>query len=429
MLAAFALRRSNLTLFVTSLIFLIGFDVRAILFASTPERLSGFSAKIHSLSETTYDFVVFDLIVFKLILAAALLLIPPASRAHTPDRLSNYSNLGRALIPSICAIGFALSWIGFFAILSSIFGSIDHAVDILQRRALIFGSDVFFARTLNYVAGAFAILFCAMARKNLVNNANLWLAIAIIAIHSSLIFLTGSRGAAIIHLAAGLYALGIIDSKKMLTFKNLVTGLFGSLLAYFALLAGLSLRISAQTQESLASVFERTWAAGPDIVFGSFSFFELYAGAKHFAHVTGHTLGENFIALIYRPIPRSMWPEKPDLLGIEIREFYYGDRISGAPPTFVGEFYVAFGVFGVIIAAAIYACLVSAVERARNRENVYLKACGALMAFMLPVEFMKSGLEIGLFIFMYFAAVWIGTSLLIRALSTQHLDGARYQRF
>lgn len=61
-------------------------------------------------------------------------------------------------------------------------------------------------------------------------------------------------------------------------------------------------------------------------------------------------MGESFIMFIFAPIPRLIWPEKPSVrLGPYVAQALLDlNTQSGAPPSAIGEFYINFGMIGVI---------------------------------------------------------------------------------
>ncbi|MFT5123600.1 MAG: oligosaccharide repeat unit polymerase [Kiritimatiellia bacterium] len=58
--------------------------------------------------------------------------------------------------------------------------------------------------------------------------------------------------------------------------------------------------------------------------------------------------GKSYLTVIFAPIPRSMWPEKPSIgMGPMIGERVYGRTRSGIPPGFAAEAYINFSILGV----------------------------------------------------------------------------------
>lgn len=84
------------------------------------------------------------------------------------------------------------------------------------------------------------------------------------------------------------------------------------------------------------------------------------------AHITqrvpermDHKYGESYLRWIYSPIPRSLWPTKPDLgLGREVKQqVTHGVQrvdMGGRPPGFLGEGYINFGGLGLLAGAVLF---------------------------------------------------------------------------
>ena len=64
--------------------------------------------------------------------------------------------------------------------------------------------------------------------------------------------------------------------------------------------------------------------------------------------------GASFLSLIYAPIPRDMWPEKPNLsISKDVSHKIYGyseNNGAGIPPGMAAEMYINFGYAGILIA-------------------------------------------------------------------------------
>lgn len=69
--------------------------------------------------------------------------------------------------------------------------------------------------------------------------------------------------------------------------------------------------------------------------------------------------GESIIAIVFAPIPRIWWEEKPSVrVGQFVgKEIYLRDNLSGVPPTLIGELYLNFWWPGVILGMALLGAL------------------------------------------------------------------------
>ncbi|HEY6975027.1 MAG TPA: O-antigen polymerase [Chitinophagaceae bacterium] len=91
-----------------------------------------------------------------------------------------------------------------------------------------------------------------------------------------------------------------------------------------------------------------------------------------------YQFGETLVLWLVAPIPRTMWPKKPDITeGREIGELIYEKRDEnspggGVPPGFIAEMYLNFGYFGVIagtfIAGLILKLFYTAFKKVRQKS-------------------------------------------------------------
>lgn len=72
-----------------------------------------------------------------------------------------------------------------------------------------------------------------------------------------------------------------------------------------------------------------------------------------------YKLGETYTYFIVAPIPRSIWPSKPNVkIGRELASTVFGvGKYTGVPPGAVGELYLNFGVAGVIFGMFVWGVL------------------------------------------------------------------------
>lgn len=114
-------------------------------------------------------------------------------------------------------------------------------------------------------------------------------------------------------------------------------------------------------------------------------------GAKDFA------LGETYAHIAFAPIPRTVWPDKPEMaVGLFVKREIYGHATSrsGYPPGMIGEAYINFGLVGVLIIPAL---LGAAVRILYNSFAPYLgRNRGATLVYSLmiwPIGFQLGGLD------------------------------------
>ena len=89
-------------------------------------------------------------------------------------------------------------------------------------------------------------------------------------------------------------------------------------------------------------------------------------------------MGKSYINLIYTPIPRVIWPEKPTIkIGPYVAQeiLKYNNR-SGAPPGGIGELYLNFGWIGVIFGSFLLGLIMALIHR--NAISASNPAVGAI---------------------------------------------------
>lgn len=95
------------------------------------------------------------------------------------------------------------------------------------------------------------------------------------------------------------------------------------------------------------------------------TFDTLLQGVSH-AHQFGFQFGAKVLSIVLCFVPRGVWPEKPVVSGLEIGRQLYARGLVGTPNLsmpIVGDFYMDFGIVGVVIGALVVAVGVSALLR------------------------------------------------------------------
>lgn len=124
-----------------------------------------------------------------------------------------------------------------------------------------------------------------------------------------------------------------------------------------------------------------------------------------------HLLGESFAMFLVAPIPRLIWPEKPSVrlgpyVGQALLDF---NNNSGAPPSAIGEFYINFGLPGVVVGMFLVGILLKVVRSTYflSPDPVFSRVRYAL-ALMIVVHFFIADFSYAvLFVFKYGIGVFI----------------------
>ncbi|WP_422126840.1 O-antigen polymerase [Thioalkalivibrio sulfidiphilus] len=172
----------------------------------------------------------------------------------------------------------------------------------------------------------------------------------------------------------------------------IVLGVFSSI----AIVVGLAARVAAQQGLEMAAVLEDQVESVVRALTSTIPILDSYVISMLFVARHGHDYGSHFLDYFTRFIPRAWWAEKPDLLGIQIRESFWGDTVTGIPPTYFGEFYISWGLIGVLIAGFVFGGML---RYAYKVERTILNNPGLLTAYavLLPLvlfTLIRSGLEV-----------------------------------
>ena len=196
-------------------------------------------------------------------------------------------------------------------------------------------------------AGSSALYYFITAtlfNKKKLTLSNIALIITLFVIASAIPFLSSSRatiGQMIINSALLFFILGRLNNRW----------LFASIVVVVGMAFGMAqLRSIAQTD--LGYRADDTFI---DTIVGSGNFVDISRTSAIISRVpanTDHLHGLSYLALVTAPIPKAMWPEKPNpSMGPWVRSEVFGiwARNNGWPPNVIGEAYINFGYLGLLI--------------------------------------------------------------------------------
>lgn len=138
--------------------------------------------------------------------------------------------------------------------------------------------------------------------------------------------------------------------------------------------------------------------------------------SKKYTEQFGFLNGKNLLTALFCMIPRSIWSGKLEHSGVLVSEAFKANFTNLSCPIYA-EFYLAFGIVGVIIGAVALAYVVRLLEAAKKNENMpqygICNICIGMAIYcmrgaMLPTTAYMFGLIIS-FMIAYFIYLIIGT--------------------
>lgn len=401
MLGALSGLLSPLALFSYSII--LGVYVRFI-FVSSAAYFEGFSSILVSSGGKLESLALADILVFLVFVVIGYSAARGLKAKALSARFASSVDIPKDHVSFIaCWILFAGGWIIFLSVLSFEFGSIAQGVELLQRRVQLNSSALIIASIFLTVGLAG---LCSMVGKIREKSRLTWLFLVLCGLlHLIFLFMTGGRQLTIVHAITFLVAaFWSPKSRVRLSLRSLFFALVSIPIIIGVMILGLSMRISAQSGQELSESILQISPRIPHLISQTFNTFDLYLGARHYTEVVGYSYGSNFVDILSRFIPRSIWPEKPYTLNLLLRQFYYGDLASGVPPTLIGEFYIALGPIGIAVGGIFYGWLLRCLAyfKVLSLSSPAISATYIYLTLTLTVGTLKTGLEIGVFLCIYF---------------------------
>lgn len=201
-----------------------------------------------------------------------------------------------------------------------------------------------------YVVIAFCLFYGFVC-----GNGNKPKALMVVFIGFIMLLLSGARGN-LIQYVITLMMIWYIPKVGRVFFNLKIVAFLAFVL--IVLFVGLANRLAVQNNLEFSEVISEVSDRSVDTLTGPFAIYDHYGLSKIYADELGFDYGLSYLSNITRPIPRSMWAEKPQALGKLIREYFWGDTMGGVPPGLIGEFYISGGILSAVILMPIFSLLV-----------------------------------------------------------------------
>ena len=207
--------------------------------------------------------------------------------------------------------------------------------------------------------------------------------------------LSGGRGNLIQFLISVFILRELSVARLGLTVKPLVK--FGIVVvAALIIISGLTLRKANQFNESVFDVWSDVSREAASALISPFALIDHYALSRIYVEENGFDYGETFLNFATKPIPRSMWPNKPETLAIQVRRHFWGDELGGIPPGIYGEGYIALGFVGALIISVVIGAVGVMATRVYNQAK-FDQSLMPLCALIVPYfafNLIRSGWDI-----------------------------------
>jgi oligosaccharide repeat unit polymerase len=316
------------------------------------------------------------------------------------DSNSNY-------IIALCV--FAVFWLVFLLGLIDYYGSISDAFLNFRKRAITFTTKINLLRSL--LMGAYACLVFATnyfakrkVRKDVFKLEALFFGLCVV-FHLYGIFMTGGRGFALTQLFTLVFVYNHAKGGRILrfSFKSLVASFAAAIIVVIVVVGGYAMRMAAQQDISAQASLGNVSGEVVEVLSSTFPLIDLFVASSVYS-AEGLTYGENYVNIALRFIPRDLWPDKPRTLGLQMRQFFYGDTLSAVPPTVYGELYLAAGLLGLIFGGYLFGVLIKSIDIlfVSELEGFSVSIISYFLSFQIAFGILKSGFENSLLHVVYY---------------------------
>ncbi|MEJ2801436.1 O-antigen polymerase [Comamonadaceae bacterium PP-2] len=275
----------------------------------------------------------------------------------------------------------------FGGISNAILGFLSRTVDALEGFSYVtILSDVF-------VVASLSIFYSASVNRKRVHY---FLALLLVILALMLLMASGGRGNLIQYiLSLCILYFGI---RGKLSKKAVFVLSLSALVVVSAIFAGLAARKSVQNKTDFTVELADAAQSALPTLSAPFALLDHYNLSTIYVERNGFDYGTQFANFILKPIPRLLWPEKPNPIAIEMRITFFGDSLGGIPPGLFGEMYIAFGWFALLITPIFMVICISMISYLMRLQQFRGYSC-LVYAILVPYfafNLMRGGIDIGL---------------------------------
>lgn len=326
---------------------------------------------------------------------------------NTVKRLLTVGKLQKKFINKL--IVFSIFCLGaYFAIMIPALGGVSELVHAFAARVSdnIQGlgytgilSDIFIA--------SITLVYLAFKKRIICNK---FIVFNLIIMASGLLIIQGGRG----NLMQFIISLMLINNVYSSYKNNLSKLILILIFVIFITIGGLATRMTAQRDISLEESLDIISETFVGAIIGPFALYDHYMISKAYVGIHGYNYGLFYIENLLRPIPRSIWADKPEVLGKLVRLEFWGDSQGGIPPGLLGEAYIAFGIVGNFIVGGIFALMLYTLNKIYIvcQYNEKLTFFSAILVPYVCFNLVRGGVDVGFTRITIYLAIFIFISFL-----------------
>lgn len=239
-----------------------------------------------------------------------------------------------------------------------------------------------------------------------------WLVFLLVLTVLSLFILKGGRGNFLQYIISLLVINEFLSNKKMkFDMRVVIICCLFVVMTTFGLAARYSSQNDVEFNEAVSDVSQDVTKA----LMSPFSLFDHYELAKEYSKINGYDYGLFYASQLVRPVPRSIWEDKPLVLGKKIRDEFWGDTTGGVPAGYIGESYISFYYFGFFVMSAFLAYVALLLTRwylCSSGNRIYVFYLSVIVPYVF-FNLLRTGVDTGFTrILIYLVTAYLFVSLL-----------------
>jgi oligosaccharide repeat unit polymerase len=304
--------------------------------------------------------------------------------------LGSFVDVSRNRFVGFIIFAYVLLFLNMMVNVQAYGGFSSYVSNMQSRVSTVQSSLAYFSITFDLlVVSSIYLLFLALRTKKYT-----YIVLFLCAIVVLMLILSGGRGNLIQYCISCAFVFWVSKGFPRIKVTQLL--IFSGLFIVVATF-GLASRQAAQQDISFSVALNGVSENFAGAISGPFAIYDHYRLAEIYESEVGNDYGLFYFQNLLRPIPRSLWKEKPEVLGKQVRQYFWGDSQGGIPPSFFGEFYISFGYFGVPLGVIFLVCLLlyfSSLYRCALNQHEYVVSGSVLIPYF-AFNLIRGGVDVG----------------------------------